>query len=1445
MRAMPLIRSALKGKLTFATTVRVVRILYTVLRRHINTLPTECGDALETLTNLLDHDSAIWKRALCMEVFRGIFAEHALLRRIFALYDAKEGERDILKTLTATFVRLSTEKPAVIGLGHQSTMPMTTQTDSGAPEQVMLEASGVAGIIGGPGGTETSNTGISTQWSSVRVPCIDQLDKTEPPYIPESYTYSLVLTCISSLSDGLAKFVLPLTVSTDGRSKRKASKPEGDRDSPAPPSLEPEAVAARERSERTASFKKNPIPINPLDLEDHPMLSEVKICAAIIDECWPAILATCSTFLYAALDSEYYHGLVRAFQRLAHVAGLLQLQTPRDAFLTTLGKAAVPPNVLSASLNASQPRPTTPNSAVETPSSLFNNARGLLSVENLGVTTTEKQRQGSLDPSAATLTTRNLLCLRALLNLGIALGPTLGPAWRIVLETLQQADFILFSSGKTPGRTPSLGRGQDQSGENDANSLTANFSNEVRAVETAASRLMESTVDFPNEAYVEVVEAICKLLEPAGGEATDIGLQSPASPSQKQTLTPTTHRRTMSFSNQATSSTVSTQEDQFALAKLGDLASINMERLLAYPPDISGWEPLISRLTKTLGSSTVGHSVRIRASEILARLMLEAANLAISISPEARGPVQLRILNALHTSLEHLQGNDDRGTSVSQTSTNVEIHKIILDGLKGIIEECGQSLISGWEVAFDIIGSVFSPSDAKTGDRIATSAITTRSPRLIRSSFSSLQLICSDFLMSLPNSCFLILVDTLYKFSSQDEDLNIALTTVTFFWVLSDFLSSKNELLEITADLMRDVDVTALEKMAADRSQKGSDASLWMLLLLRLTAVASDGRLELRNSAIQTLLRIFDAYGDKLSPEAWSICIKSVIFKLMDYLEEELKLAHDDDSEESERGEWNGTAVVVLNGISSLLSNYLDALVQHDSFDELWQELMQHFTNLLDFNVLDINTAGFKAVEHILSQTNGESQPTLKRETIDVAWELWSRGIPVPTNDKATGDNQASLVSYVSALRELYRLIKDEIDAGRVQKILGLLRQTIQRETVGSYATDIEAATQLQTQVLEAVRMIRTDVTGCPSAIIAEVSGFVALAFEKDPRQIKPGQKRTYLAMSKTSMEMMQELIVNHASDKDIYDSGAFATALAALCKPITLKYQFPIVTKSTQPWKLATSTSLSVLESTLPHLAKLDVDQHITQRIWSAIATTADGILSADCESAPPGTQFATDEAFDITAFHKLRDLITPSLGAEVIQDRTRKAYAESLFKTSIVHAPTPADESILSGGVSSGLSALYTPRVGCTSTVSPAIRTKIAYAAMDELFSLVSADKEGLTKQGAALHVRIACIAAPFLILRCALTLRAYIADQPLRGKMPQPLSERRELVWILKGLVALRSESEAIPALSGVESDHRKHLLRLYPLIVTALSVQGDAAVLGLLREALEIVGGELGF
>ncbi|PHH65956.1 hypothetical protein CDD81_904 [Ophiocordyceps australis] len=1460
-RVVPLISSTLKGKPSFATTVRLVRIMYTLLRRHMDILPSECGDMLEMLMQLLDQEAALWKRALCMEVFRGIFLEHALVRRIFAQYDSRKGERDILKTLTATFVRLSTEKPSVIGLGPHSTMPVPDSSSaSGIPsDQAMLEASGMTGIIGGGSmGSEVAHTGISTYWSSMRVPCIDQLDKTEPPSIPESYLYSLVLACISSLSDGLAKFVLPLTVPSEARNRPKASRRESTaaansgRDSPAPtPSVD-----------RASSFKKNPVPGNPLELEDHPLFADIKICASIVQECWPAILATCSTFLYAALDQDYYHGLVRAFQRFAHVAGLLHLSTPRDAFLTTLGKSAVPPNVLTASHSSGQFK-AAPSPQADTPTNnLFSNARGLLSVESLtpASPSADKQRHPSFDVGAAMLNTRNLLCLRALLNLGIALGPTLGSAWTIILETLQQADFVLFTTGKAPGRTPSLGRGQEPSSDSETGSLMSNFGNEVRSVETAALRLVESSIDFPNAAFVQVVEAMCGLLDrpcPDKSEASGTtALLSPVSetaPTDKSRRpSGAQHRRVLSFSSQSAAS--STQEFMFALAKLGELASVNTERLLASDAQASGWTKITGELTSTLGSSSMAPLVRVKAAETLSRLMLKTASAATVLEEDVRAPIQLRILGALRDALDYVKKHGGR-VSVANNAAENDVHRIMLEGLKSIIEECGQSLIGGWDIAFEVIGSVFESASwaaEKNGIPNANRGLlATRSSKLVRSSFSSLQLICSDFLDSLPNSCFLILVDTLYKFCSQDDDLNIALTTVTFFWVLSDFLSSRKEPLAITRDVMKDGDGSALEALASNRELKGSGAALWMLLLLRLTAVTTDERLELRNSAIQTLIRIFDAYGDVLSPEAWSVCVECVIFRLLSSLESELKASEDQGTDDGERPEWHGTAVVVLDGISRLLANYLHVFATHASFDGLWRAFIEHLATLVDFEVVDINTATFKALSRVLqSQSDDSRKVALKQTSISMIWELWSRGVPTAKDKSSSQDNEASLIAYVSALSDVYKLDEQHVGAEKVERMLTLLREAVESASTmpgSSLVSDMEKATPLQSKTLEAMQMIGTEVDGVPSAMVKQVSRFVTLAYEQ---QRSDGARRSYVAMSKASMTMLQNLIHKHASAVDMYTSGAMETALGALVRPIALKYQFHLVTKSTQPWRLATSCALEVVAVALPRLRTLDLARQTVESIWAVVVSLANGILSADTEKTVADADIATDQEMDIECFHKLRALMIPGLGGSCISDKVRRAYAQGLFETSIIHAVSMderglIDSKALQGGVAD-VASLYKVRAGRTMSVLPTKRTRMAYVAFEELFALVSGQHVASDDEGEAtrkLWCRIATATAPHWLLRCGLTLRGYAADQPLRGMMPQPLSQRKEVLWTLQKMIELESESEAMATPENGLGRKKRHLLKLYPLLMSALKVGRDVEVSGLLEEALEMIGGEL--
>ena len=96
------------------------------------------------------------------------------------------------------------------------------------------------------------------------------------------------------------------------------------------------------------------------------------------------------------------------------------------------------------------------------------------------------------------------------------------------------------------------------------------------------------------------------------------------------------------------------------------------------------------------------------------------------------------------------------------------------------------------------------------------------------------------------------------------------------------------------------------------------------------------------------------------------------MFKLLTSIEKQLQAIHKSESElsEQEKTGWNETTVVVLSGITKLLADYLDVLCDHHTFKTSWKSLLSHFQRLLEFEVMEINTAVFKALRQLLSKGN-------------------------------------------------------------------------------------------------------------------------------------------------------------------------------------------------------------------------------------------------------------------------------------------------------------------------------------------------------------------------------------------------------------------------------------------------------------------------------------------
>jgi hypothetical protein len=718
---------------------------------------------------MLEPDASTpWKRVLCLEVFRGIFSDHTLLLQIHGRFNENHQSKNVLRHCLGAFVRLASEKPSLIGLGQYSTIPVGNYFQREATGERFEETAATSSSTNF-GVPATPVPGISMQFSSVKTPCIDQLDKTDPPPLTDTYVYSLVLTCLTGLSESLTNFVLPLTVQASNKNKKRAKLQElSDAETTDELSSDNSPEGRKDQLKRSHSYRRRTIPENPLFFDDHPAKDDIRIAASLVEDCWPAVLACCSTFFNASLDSDYYRALVRSFQKFAQIIGLLRMPTPRDAFLTTLSKASIPSYLLATNFTKS-------NSPTSQSSTVFSTAKSFLNVDNIvsqaSTLLPDRARRSSLDSNDVSLNARNLLCLRALLNLAIALGPLLDSSWSIVLETMQQAETMLA----TPRMHPvSRDRASVQTPTQPSSeaSVSSGLSSEIVAVQAAAKRLFESTADFPNESFRFVLQALCNLIHE---EQLPSSSDKPATPQ-----TPTHQRRVSSFSAISIRPDTQGKDLLFVLEKLRELGTINLDRFLEYEPSESGWELVVDAVKAiAVGSRNATAPARLSAADIVSSLSQQVFSASLSQNPDVRNALQRRALSTIFTLCNDLLTNERESDNSSSSEIDLQVHSIALESLRTILERGGDSLTGAWRIVFETISTAFISQPQRStniggNEPFIDSAL--HSIAIGHSAFSSVQLTCSDFLNAVPDDDLFPLTNLLSAFASQTQDVNISLT---------------------------------------------------------------------------------------------------------------------------------------------------------------------------------------------------------------------------------------------------------------------------------------------------------------------------------------------------------------------------------------------------------------------------------------------------------------------------------------------------------------------------------------------------------------------------------------------------------------------------------------------------------------------------------------------
>jgi hypothetical protein len=624
-----------------------------------------------------------------------------------------------------------------------------------------------------------------------------------------------------------------------------------------------------------------------------------------------------------------------------------------------------------------------------------------------------------------------------------------------------------------------------------------------------------------------------------------------------------------------------------------------------------------------------------------------------------------------------------------------------------------------------------------------------------------------------------------------------------------------------------------IQTVVSSKSKDGVMTALWLQVLLSLTVITTDVRTEVRNSAIHTIQRIFESYNGQLSSEIWLLCMRVVLFRLVEANRNAQQDLRNAPHGPGELSNWNDTTKTVLQTVSILMITYAQK-VDPSELGDAWCELLTYMQQYFCFGSHALGTSIFNTITSFLSHIRGtktlDIPPLLKTANVWKAyfdyqekWQIEPEG------------NQDAFVAYADAFAAIYCLGTRALDS-QLPSMLAKLEACVVNSDVAAYSSDIDNVTALQGRVLHCLSMITTDSPGLPSYLILLLGRFSVLPYTT-PVDGPAKRGPTFVALAKAAMTLLQETIVKHIDREEIFENDAVLSALTSLMIPIREKYMWQREGKPPALWQRATTTAVTILKPSLPRIDGQGNTETSLKETWAAVVDIAHYIIRAQYPSVEDlPTSLGKDEAFDVESFKEFRDTITVSLGATNIPDALRRTYARNLFSISLVHTPLPGELSDL---ISAPLEGLYKIRYGHTIELETTLRSSMSYTCLSELFNLVA------LHDNSASRIKLAQAAAPYLILRAALPLRTYIADHPLRGCMPQPESQRRELLFILQELAKLKSEPQAIPDVPGVKSKYRKHLHRLYPLLSKASRVaRHDVELFEGIIKLMDMVGEEFG-
>nr|XP_022302198.1 protein MON2 homolog isoform X2 [Crassostrea virginica] len=1357
----------------FPIVMRLLRIVCALIKHYYCLLVTECEIFLSLLVKFLDSEKPNWQRCLALEVLHKLSVQPDLLRSFTQSYDMKLHSTKIFRDIVngvGTYIQSQ----------FMNSATSTASTGNKAPDTHGTPPALVGGLPVGGGVTPQAAFMYRGVWIPIvftvpagqaRPTYLEMLDKVEPPAIADGYGLSLAFYC-------LLEVVKSVRILVQG---------------------EPETESQTQKS----SVKRN------ISAEERVLDEE------LINSSWCGMLAALSLLLDASTDESATEAVLKSMKMFGELCGELEMTIPRDAFITALCKASLPPHYTLTILNSTTAAAQSPGSQPKGDHSR-SSSQDLASMATESVERSQVVAVGTPLPTASLpvgahqgpvmLTAKNIQCMRSLLSVAHCNGGVLGTAWHLVLTTLQHLVWIL---GLKPSSGGSLKASQQISDSSNAVITTAVMA-DLPVLASMLSRLFESSQYLDDVALHHLIDALCKL----SCESMELAYTN----------------RVLYFSWDA-------EPSLFAVAKLLETGLVNLHRVEVL------WRPVTNHLLEVCQHPHQG--MRCWGAEAVTTMVKAALSHKYPTELHENVKLQSMILGPLQE-LSDIPQSDIRQKQ--------------LECVLQVLHNNGDKLLHGWPLILGVIGALNNDQGEK----------------LIQTAFQSLQLVVTDFLPIIPCVYLQDCVEVAAKFGLQNRELNISLTAIGLLWNISDFFYQNRQRIESELNASQKTtkadDIPPFDALWMGLYIKQGQLCVDQRPAVRKSAgqtlfstiSAHGGLLQTgtwKKVVWQVLFPLLENV-QKLSSTASNVKDEAATGNIL--------IHHSRDTAEKQ---WAETCVLSLAGVARTFNAKRKILQTIGDFPRAWSLLLEYIeTNAMCSNA-EVSLAALKSFQEILqmsSETKDKSDEllTLMKPPSEVvmsrsedvnkvlprttsgedsdldlslwtaAWKVWlniganatkpppsspggkppDRGVYVPS--------QAFLTALVQTFPPLFEHIKTRFVAADLQKLSSVLRTALCVPVHGDASPFIipsfpdVTTTPLQEASLTAMDVLIKAVQSGPESMQSmypDIFDQLLTFVEFGVRVPKFGQieakafgavkgpqvdwvTMNFVPFAEKSVDMVVNLYIVAAKHPVVIQARVLQKIIQTFRLPLSYKYACP----SPSTWVLVIHSLLTVLGVGLPVARKQGA---AFQDMWAELAKTLEEFLFPKQPS--PTTlsmeDFQRDETIDCKVVQMIRDDILP-YSSSIPSDFVKQIM--KLLNRGSIHS-TSSDSFI-------------------DTDSSKKLREEFAKTCFETLlqFSFINksrSEEGGITK-----------MAVMSLLQRCQEVVRKHVDDERLSGKCPLPRPRLAEMASVLKAITTLlRSLKQAQPG--NVDKAVWKLVLQLYPCLVDC-TTSPSPSVCKALRDAL---------